>query len=344
MAVTTLALMMLFKASSCQPAQAAELWFAPDNDTPDYLDLFRRPDLWSKSRTQISVIKLGPQQAGGHNPSGKNTLSELHDANAFRLLAQWGIRLAIEVPAVKPWDCTGHVAAKMTLQLVENIRKAGGDVRFLSMDEPYVSGMIFCKDNMENTAAKTAEYVREINRKEPQIQVGDIEVYPYFRIEQLKDWLTAALERYGVRPAHFHLDVNVHRLDVSPNIDLAADLGSLELFLHGKGIPFGIILWNGYNPAPTDKAYFDRTMRWVERVHGAIGLTDQIIFQSWILRSSPRCADTDPACYPDKLRCTPDDPPGCGQKTVPINLPEDDPNVYSHTRLINEALDMLNRR
>lgn len=320
--------------------QAAEVWFSPDNDTPDYLDLFRRPDLWSRSRSQISVLKLGPQQAGGHNPSGKNTLSELQQANAFNLLAQWNIKLAIEVPAIKPWDCSGHNAAKMTLQLIDNVFNAGGDVKYLTMDEPYVSGIIFCKDTMENTAAKTAEYIRNIQRQKPQVQVGETEVYPYFNVGQLIAWLKA-LQRNGVTPAHFHLDVNVHRLDVSPDIDLTADLTTLRKYLRLRKIPFGIIFWSGYNPEPTDEAYFDRTMRWTKRVHAAIGSPDQIIIQSWILRSSPRCGDTDARCYPEKLQCTRDDPPGCGKKTIPVNLPENDPSVYSHTRLINEILNTL---
>ena len=85
-------------------------------------------------------------------------------------------------------------------------------------------------------------------------------------------------------------------------------------------------------------------MRWVGRVHATFGTPDEIIFQSWILRSSPRCSDTDPACYADKLHCTPEDPPGCGQKDVPINLPENDLNIYSHTRLINEGLVILEHK
>jgi hypothetical protein len=34
-------------------------------------------------------------------------------------------------------------------------------------------------------------------------------------------------------------------------------------------------------------------------------------------------------------------PAPSGLHEVPINLPDDDPAVYSHTRLINEILDAL---
>jgi hypothetical protein len=153
------------------------------------------------------------------------------------------------------------------------------------------------------------------------------------------------LKRNGVSPTHFHLDVNIHRLDVSPKIDLAADLGHLAEFLRAENISFGIILWSGYNPAPSDKAYFDRTLAWTKRVRTVVGIPDQVIVQSWVRRSSPpRCTDIDPSCTHPKLRCTSQDPPGCGQKDVPINLPEDDPSIFSHTRLINETLGILERK
>ena len=210
------------------------------------------------------------------------------------------------------------------------------------MDEPLASGAIHCGDTLDGSAIKTAEYMKEVARKEETLQIGDIEAYPYFRMDQIKQWLTA-LKAHGVIPAFFHLDVNIHRLDVSPDINLTTDLASLKMFLHTESIPFGVIFWSGYNPAPSDKAYFDRTMLWTNRVHVAVGTPAQVVFQSWVMRSSPRCTDTDPSCIPPRLHCTSQDPPGCGRGDVPINLPEDDPNIFSHTRLINDALGILAR-
>lgn len=46
--------------------------------------------------------------------------------------------------------------------------------------------------------------MKEIARNDPHLQIGDIEVYPYYGVAKLKEWL-AALERNGVVPAHFHL-------------------------------------------------------------------------------------------------------------------------------------------
>src|ERR1700722_14210734 len=41
-------------------AESYGVWFAPDGASPDLLELFRRPELWSQARSQIDVFKFGP--------------------------------------------------------------------------------------------------------------------------------------------------------------------------------------------------------------------------------------------------------------------------------------------
>ena len=57
-------------------------------------------------------------------------------------------------------------------------------------------------------------------------------------------------------------------------------------------------------------------MSWIEIVRSAIGVPEDSIFQSWFQA-------------PD------------GVKDVPVNVPEDDPAIYSHTRLVNDGWDLL---
>jgi hypothetical protein len=317
-----------------------QAWLGPDNDTPDLLDLFSDPQLWSNARAQISVLKLGPQQVGGSNPTHINTLADLSKVKAFQLLRSWGISLAIEVPSIVGRDCSTRNAVEYTLRLVRSVRAAGGIVRIASMADPLAAGKNACGDAFEDSAAKTAAYIKEVKASEPTLEIGDIEAYPLDRPVQLEQWVTELIRR-GAKPAFFHLDANIHFLDVHPNIDVAGDLRSLKAFLKAQGIPFGIIFWSGYDPEPTDQAYFDRTMAWVRRVHAAIGAPDQAIFQSWIRRSYPGCADTDQSCNPPHpLRCPPS-ATGCGLKSVPVNLPEGNQAAFSLTRLANQALGTL---
>jgi hypothetical protein len=39
--------------------------------------------------------------------------------------------------------------------------------------------------------------------------------------------------------------------------------------------------------------------------------------------------------------CAPTDPPTCGKNSVPANLPESGAGVFSHTKLIDDALGVL---
>src|SRR5206468_8113907 len=66
-----------------------------------------------------------------------------------------------------------------------------------------------------------------ISSKEAQIagaapEFGDIEPYPSIPVPVLIEWVKA-LEAHGFKPAFLHLDINVHYLDVHPEIPLAAD-------------------------------------------------------------------------------------------------------------------------
>ncbi|MBC8487854.1 MAG: hypothetical protein H8D45_17640 [Bacteroidetes bacterium] len=62
-------------------------------------------------------------------------------------------------------------------------------------------------------------------------------------------------------------------------------------------------------------------MNWVNFVHDANLKPDHNIFQSWV--------------FPYYTT-------GIGPNEIPVNLPEDDISIYSHTRLINEGYDILN--
>jgi hypothetical protein len=188
-------------------------------------------------------------------------------------------------------------------------------------------------------ARETAAYIRSFSGNGP--QVGDIEAYPSRSVADLEGWIKA-LENQGAKPAFFHLDANIHRLDVDRRVDATGDLRELKRFFLAEQIPFGIIFWPGYNPVTSEQNYYERTMSWVRRVEAAIGRPDHVIFQSWVVRGGQNtCSNTDPRCNMQNPMCTPSDPASCGKKSVPVNLPDNDPGVFSHTRLIVDALKIL---
>jgi hypothetical protein len=339
----TLIMMIWSFALHARAADSRDVWFSPDNDTPDFVELFTRPEAWKKGRTQVKVFKFGPQQV---ESVGKiNSYTELFKADAFRKLKNWKIDIAIDVPAVKEWDCVGDRAAKATLRYVENVRAAGAAVRFLSMDEALVSGVRACHLTFDETAARTAAYVKKISSTRMvaesgnDVIVGEAEPYPSYSTDDLKRWIKA-LGANGFRPGFFHLDVDVNHVNSQPNIDLIGDLRILRSFFAQERIPFGVIFWGGHGPEASDKSYYDHVIDFVRRVHSAIGKPEESIFQSWVLRVSQTCSGAI-RCGANDPRCTSSDPPYCGTRSVPVNLPDDDPSIFSHTRLIREALRIL---
>jgi hypothetical protein len=100
-------LVLSFTVSAVCAREPAAVWFTPDPETPDYIDLFSKPELWPKARQRVDVIKLAPGQAFTR-ADVTNDLATLQGVDAYRKMEQWKIAIAIEAPSVKEWDCSGH--------------------------------------------------------------------------------------------------------------------------------------------------------------------------------------------------------------------------------------------
>jgi hypothetical protein len=326
---------------SLHPAVAAEpppqVWYMPDADTPDLLEMFKNPNLWAKARPHINVFLLGVHQAMKDNPSHTNTVLDLARVGAFQLLRQSGISLALAAPGVKEWDCSGDRAATGTLSFLKNLRESGGEVIYLSLDEPLISGILRCHISIAEVAARTAKYIRRIKEKFPAIRIGDIEGYPTFTPSQLREFVLG-VKAAGEPLDFFHVDPNIPVFKFRRELSPAADLRSLQAFFAEQGIPFGIIIWSGHNPEANDRNFYDRAMEWARWVHTNVGQPSNLIFASWAWRSSVGCVDESRRCSVRELHCSSSDPSYCGQKSVPLNLPDIDKNKYSMTRLVLDAL------
>ena len=332
------------------PAIALErqnVWLAPDAYTPDMLDLFRRPELWARARERVGVFKFAPPQVDPGINAVRNSYAALKGVDAFAALRQWGVKIATEEGAVKEWDCTGTAhAPQATISHLVNITAAGAALQIVAMDEPLVSGRGPCALPVGEVAKRTAGYVAAVKSSKEAAaggapEFGDIEPYPSIPVPVLIEW-AKALEAHGFKPAFLHLDINVHYLDVHPEIPFTADLRNLTRFFHDAGIPLGIIFWSGYDPLNSDRAYYGHVMELAKRVNAAIGPPEQAVFQSWVTRSPVGCSASEPTCA--KQPCSPADPPYCGEKSIPLNLPDNDPAAFTQTRLVRDVLALFGGR
>ena len=341
-----------------------QVWYTPNLASVDMLDLFNNPEQWTSARSQVDVFKFYTVQVGSGGWSGvghpaynigDNHLENFVDVQAFSMLGQWDIDIAVEsffagpVMSYDPLECsTSEYVFNLTLDgsinVIQNIQSNGGVVSYLAMDEPIrrwysLYHYIYfgqtdprpcLVDSLGALADHVAAYILQMEEWFPSIPIGQIGLYPEVGIDQFMEWIIA-LEARGVSLPFLHIDVHGPRVDqyisFGIDIDVAADMAELKSFLNVHDIEFGIIFFDTYYDsqywepdAYNDSTYYAGTIEWVNFVNDANIEPDHSIFQSWI--------------FPYYTT-------GIGPYEIPINLPEDDLSIYSHTRLINEGMSIL---
>lgn len=316
-AVTTTTTLALPEVDLAQP----QVWYAPNMGSVDFLGLFSQPESWEKARERVDVFKFYGNSVWGfpYDIGGANVLDAFVDVAAFQRLHDWGIAVALELGVIKFFACEPESWVEYADLTISNIEANGGRVSFIAMDEPLLGGQLVengqtCGYSIEESAQVVAEYVRMVKDAHPDVAIGTIETIPPQTADEVGQWIVA-LEAAGVVPAFLHLDVEISLGVNDPGF--VAALGQLRDFSEERGIPFGLILTADWQRADSDRGYYDSVMQWASSIAERLGRPTHLVFQSWI------------------------GPAPSGLHEMPVNLPEDDPDVYSHTRLILDGLGLL---
>jgi hypothetical protein len=307
------------------PARAAappadRLWFCPGPGTLDYIRLFEHPEEWPHARQLMDVFKFYQQHT--QTPTASlflpNTYDALARAGAFRLLMQWGKKIAIEAGSVKEFYCTPdpsgmNKAIAETVASIRAVETAGGTVSYIAMDEPFVSGRakVCGGPALEPTADRVATYVSGVHAAAPNVAVGLIEAYP-FSSEPSIETIVQLLKARGAAPAFLHMDVN---WKLTGRARFEQDMIALQAFCATQNVPFGII-FNGTD-GDSDVLYASEIYLTVDYLQEAFRswsrMPVNLIVQSWAVSST-------------------------GLAITPANLPES--RAYSHTSVL---LDVYRR-
>jgi len=298
---------------------AAQTWFAPNMGSLDYPDLFRTPDRWATARERVDVLQFYANALSGDpfDIGGSNVLDTFVAVDAFARLHEWGIATAIEAGVIKFFACDHDSWAEYAINAITNVEANGGRVSFLAMDEPLLGGQLIengqtCGYTLEQAAAEVADFGVAVRAVHPDVAIGTIETIPPQTPAEMIAWIEA-LEAAGARPAFLHLDVEV-ALGVEDPAFLAG-IRQVRDFSEARGIPFGLILTADWQRADSDAGYYASVVDWAKAIEAGMGRPTHVVVQSWI------------------------GPAPSGLHEMPINLPDDDPARFSHTRLIVEALD-----
>jgi hypothetical protein len=287
----------------------ATVWFTPRNQppiaAPDFMELFKSDAPWQQAASHVKIFKLYPQFLDSASNSQLQTV--------IVGLQRRHIALAIEFGLVDYTDRTlcdgnnpdcGHIESSGGQGLagvLARIKKLGGDLRYIAMDEPLWFGHEITTTQQHGAAQASiaalaknvAKQVATAHQYFPEVQVGDIEPVsahtPSGYVDQIMNWMTAYEAATASPLAFFDADVVWQADGTAPN-----QLAELSKLTRRSGVRFGII----YNGNPGDSTGVEWTNSAERHFAGVESdssiIPDDAIIQSWVAQPLYALPETRP--------------------------------------------------
>ena len=206
-------------------------------------------------------------------------LSFLND-NHIAFAVEYGMLTASDacgrgVEGFKPEDMPTHISNR--------VKKLGGQIRYIAMDEPlffghYFNGTNACHWTIEAIAQNAAGNVKQFRGMFPDVEIGDIEPVNNIRsgywLDDIREWIEAYRKATGTPLAFFHDDM-IWRESVAERTKL------LTAALDSQGIKFGVI-FNSRGDVSSDQEWLESAKHNINEYRASsLKAPDQIIIQSW---------------------------------------------------------------
>ena len=283
---------------------SGRVWVMPP--TADFLKMLDNVDQWPETARITDVF-------GGADHALNRMYTDEELSRAFRTLKDNGMKLGLEVGAVKPWGKTGKKVFDAQSPKWDRFKRLGGEVFAIAMDEPLVAVTMHMnkeepfaamtpEQRFEYAVEETANFIALVREHYPHILIGDIEVYPSMKADTVIAWLDALearLKAKGVRGQDFfRLDVNWVAFPVQNGS--WEDFSRIEAHCKKTGMPFSMIFWASDLPGDPKKkddpaAWYKGVMRQGEDYLKS-GNPDQYVIESWV--------NAPPEAYPETKEWT----------------------------------------
>jgi hypothetical protein len=265
------------------------VWMAPPSNDGGraFRDLFERDSDWSQTRRLITGVTYAD-----HWLDSQFTDAEL--AGWLPTLDRWGLKLGLEVGAVKPWGTTGARTFGIERRQWDRFRRLGGRIYSVAMDEPLSCTRESLHQSRRYAVEQTADFIELVRRSYPDVLIGDIEPYPSIPSDELLgfiDELEAELAHRSVRGLDFfRLDVDWMHFIVR---DKAGQGGwtavkGLEKQCRKRGVPFSLIYWAADYPSlkrlnrATEETWEASILRQGDDYAAVGGSPDEFMIESWL--------------------------------------------------------------
>ena len=289
-----LVLVAFWAASAFSPANCAEIWLSGRPDMPDYLQMFAPDASWARAAERIAVFKVSTRFLGG--ASDEVLRRVFSDLRRRHISLAWEGLMLTATPASCGNGIEGYADTNTIKTIVERIRRFGGNLRYVAMDEPLWFGHAStlrnaCHTPVNDLARAVAGKVAIITHSFPNARFGDIEVVgtriPPDWIGELVQWADFYRAAVGEPLAFFQTDV----LWDGPWRD---QLKELVPRLRVRGIKFDII-YNGNLDDETSLAWTRHAEEKFAAVEGDPSLVpDQAVLQTWMAYPTHMLPETEP--------------------------------------------------
>jgi hypothetical protein len=262
------------------------------SDQSDYMALFTPSAPWKRAATGLVAFKTSTQWIM-HASEGDLTAM-------FVDLHRRGIALAVEalMTPVTTKSCgnnvEGYSAPGYMASMAARIKKLGGGLKYVAMDEPlwyghHYTGPHSCQSTISDLVESLAVNVKAIRGVFPNVQIGDIEPMPWANSPNWLDELMTFVSDYhtttGTPLDFIHADVQWTNNSLS----------SLQRFtdrVHDAGTKVGFI-YNGNATDLTDEGWTMRAEQRFITIEKVI-IPDQAILQTWMRYPSRMLPETQP--------------------------------------------------
>ena len=256
----------------------------PHNRGRYFRDLFERPDAWKETRALIDVLGYAD-----HNLNRQFSDDQLRAW--LRKLRRWGIKLALEVGAIKPWGDTGDKTFRFERPMWDRVQHLGGTIDAVAMDEPLCCARKEIHKSDDYAVEQTANFIALVRRHYPHVLIGDIEPYPFIPLPDLIQWIEALEKRLAANRVK---GLDFFRLDVDWVCFTVHNQGSwrkvkkLEQCCRRRKLPFSLIYWAANYPAMQRRGLADNATWYVGTMqqgydYAAVdGAPDQYVIESWL--------------------------------------------------------------
>jgi hypothetical protein len=269
----------------------------------DYMGLFNPEAPWAKAASRLNVFMISTQFAT------RATDAEL--ATVVGDLRRRKIALALEAGMLRnDKGCgkgEGYMPQNLLKRAVTRIRRAGGDLNYVSMDEvvffghernwPDKNGPA-CQDSIEEIAREVSDKVAEIRAVFPDAQIGAVEPittgHGFDSSQLVKDYADFA-DRYqaqtGMRLAFLHADIAWR----SPGWESA--VRQMKAAASVRGIRFGVV----FGGTPDQKDNVSWTGGGLAQLRAFVGNStmapDDVLIQTWQPLPTRELPETTPGTH-----------------------------------------------